>query len=148
MFCVSILLFVIWSIFMNFFYQTYFRNGLSFNTLKFYFFLVICLLLTSCSSESPSHNAAKSSKLALSYPLSSELKTIFDETCAQCHLKVSTGAPKAGDSKAWEKILSKGMDATLERSMNGYGGMPPAGQCFECSPEQLIELIRYMSSEA
>ena len=46
-----------------------------------------------------------------------------------------------------KNILSKGIDVTLDRVMNGYGGMPPAGQCFECSPDQLIELIRYMSSE-
>tara|TARA_R110001592_G_scaffold7126_1_gene40165 strand:- start:32590 stop:32781 length:192 start_codon:yes stop_codon:yes gene_type:complete len=62
-------------------------------------------------------------------------------------MKESTGAPKLGDTKAWKNILSKGIDVTLDRVMNGYGGMPPAGQCFECSPDQLIELIRYMSSE-
>ena len=121
--------------------------------LKPYFLLSILLLLTSCSTETPNQDPSKNitkveSASASTHTLTPELDRIFKESCAHCHLKDSSGAPKSGNKEAWDKILSKGMDATLERVMNGYGGMPPAGQCFECSPEQLIELIRFMSTQS
>lgn len=107
--------------------------------------------LTACSPEDTGQTA--SSELGSSadrkvVELTPELVTIFSQDCAQCHTKASTGAPLVGDIQAWREILSKGLEATLERTFNGYGGMPPAGRCFECSPEQLTQLIRFMSQGA
>ncbi len=132
--------------------QLYFQNTRLAKCLKANFLLSLCLVLISCSSEAPDPNSISANiedeEPIQTVSLSPELNTIFNETCAQCHVQGSSGAPKAGNQEAWTKILSKGMDATLERVMGGYGGMPPAGQCFECTPEQLIELIRYLSSKA
>jgi len=120
------------------------------------FFLLVFLLLingilVACSSENPSITASSSlgkSEAREVVELTPDLVTIFSQDCAQCHTKASTGAPLVGDIKAWRAILSKGLEATLERTFNGYGGMPPAGRCFECSPEQLTQLIRFMSQGA
>ena len=117
---------------------------------KYYRIAVIflsTLLLASCSSDNSDEALSKIAIPSVSNSsLSSELKTIYTQTCAVCHTKKATGAPIAGDYKQWNKILSKGMDKVLDRVIHGYGGMPPAGQCFECSPGQLIELINFMGS--
>ena len=110
------------------------------------------LFFSACSPDvtnnnRPSNTNSSPSSQASKHVLSEELSTIYKETCTQCHTNSSTGAPVSGDTKAWQQILSKGIDATLERAMNGYGGMPPAGQCFECTPEQMIKLINYMSQQ-
>ena len=116
-----------------------------------FFASFLALFFSACSPDTSNNallntNSPPSTKSAKQV-LSPELSTIYKQTCSQCHTNSSTGAPVAGDTKTWQKILSKGIDATLERAMNGYGGMPPAGQCFECTPEQMIELIKHMSQQ-
>ena len=118
-------------------------------------FSVVSLLLTSaflsgCWSETNSQTAKKQDqiKVGASAELTPELVAIFSQDCAQCHTKASTGAPIVGDTQAWRAILSKGIDETLDRTLNGYGGMPPAGRCFECTQEQLKQLIYFMGQGA
>ena len=100
--------------------------------------LLISLGLTACSGEQ-----ASAPETAVS--LSPRLEQLFLQTCANCHTRPETGAPLAGYHPAWQKILDKGLDVTLENTINGYGGMPPGGQCFECTPEDLRQLILFMA---
>lgn len=139
---------------MHYFYPHISRNCLYFSRKALPFLLIISyLFLSACSQDTADEDKQLSADSSASteisnYTLSPELNTIYRETCIQCHTNSSTGAPISGDTKAWQKILSKGLEATLERAMNGYGGMPPAGQCFECTPEQMIDLINYMSQRS
>ena len=110
---------------------------------RFSTILVCTLIIASCSSDTNKNTQILSIEES---SLSAELKTIYTRTCAVCHTRNITGAPIAGNTKQWDKVLSKGMDTTLERVINGYKGMPPAGQCFECSPDQLIEMINFMAN--
>lgn len=77
--------------------------------------------------------------------LTPDLERIYQSSCKNCHENEGTGAPLTGDSKTWNKVLEPGLDASIERAINGFGGMPPGGQCFECTPEHFDSLIRYMS---
>jgi cytochrome c5 len=109
--------------------------------------LIICvyLLLTACSEG----NSIDSTKI--SWPpitLSSEEQRLYQTSCQNCHGIQGTGAPFVGDTQAWNAILAKGFENTLNNSINGFGGMPPNGQCFECNPDQMSQLLRYMSNPA
>lgn len=131
-------------------YQTHTPKTLfPFKKNHIFFVVFFSLFISACSPDNSvtSNENSVSSNQASKHALSEELSTIYKQTCALCHTNSSTGAPVSGDTKAWQKILSKGINATVERAMNGYGGMPPAGQCFECSPEQMIKLINYMSQQ-
>ena len=109
--------------------------------------IVSALLISGCSSDTSDKPLSKIKPLSVAdSQLPTELKTIYTQTCAICHTKDTTGAPVAGDTQQWNKVLSKGMEQVLENVINGYGGMPPGGQCFECSPEQLIELTNFMAN--
>ncbi|KZY39288.1 MULTISPECIES: cytochrome c5 family protein [unclassified Oleiphilus] len=108
-------------------------------------FLVLLFLsinMTACSSDSP-EGFKNISWSAQSLP--KDLQRIYQQSCKNCHANSGTGAPLTGDSKTWNKILENGIDASVEKAINGSGGMPPGGQCFECTPDHFVKLIRYMS---
>jgi cytochrome c5 len=72
----------------------------------------------------------------------------YGKSCAICHSAGVAGAPKVGDTAAWEPRLAKGMDALMASVKNGLGNMPPMAMCFDCSDEEYMELIKYMSTSA
>ncbi len=77
--------------------------------------------------------------------LDAELSALYESSCANCHTVAATGAPLTGDVARWEELMDKGMDVLMVNVINGFKGMPPAGQCFECSPEQMEQLVLFMS---
>jgi len=72
----------------------------------------------------------------------------YDKSCKVCHATGAAGAPKTGDAAAWEPRLAKGMDTLLVSVNNGLNAMPPKGMCFDCTNEDYIALIEYMSTPA
>jgi len=108
---------------------------------RLFSWLACLFLISACSFEQPQTPEPN-------ILLTPELSQTYQQTCALCHTKPATGAPQAGDTQTWQKILDKGMDATLARTINGYGGMPPSGQCFECTPNDLQTLILFMRQSA
>lgn len=72
----------------------------------------------------------------------------YNKSCAVCHNAGAAGAPKTGDAAAWAPKLEKGMDALVQSVKNGLNAMPPKGMCFDCTDEDYVALIKYMSTPA
>ena len=72
----------------------------------------------------------------------SELYEIY---CKHCHGVQGTGAPLAFNEQAWAPYLQKGVMRLVQSTINGSGKMPAMGTCMECEPEDLVELIQWMS---
>jgi len=72
----------------------------------------------------------------------------YNKACAVCHNAGVAGAAKTGDVAAWAPKLEKGMDALVSSVKNGLNVMPPKGMCFDCTDEDYVALITYMSSPA
>lgn len=72
----------------------------------------------------------------------------YKKSCAVCHNAGAAGAPKTGDAAAWAPKLEKGMDALVQSVKNGLNAMPPKGMCFDCTDEDYVALIKYMSTPA
>ncbi|MAK92193.1 MAG: cytochrome c5 family protein [Oceanospirillaceae bacterium] len=70
---------------------------------------------------------------------------VYNGACTACHGSGLLGAPKTGDKAAWDDRLAKGMDATLQNAINGINAMPPKGTCANCSDDELMAAIKYMS---
>lgn len=78
-------------------------------------------------------------------PAASDLADLYGYSCKACHSSAASGAPLAGDAEAWAPRIAQGMDVLLERTINGYQGMPPLGSCTDCTVEDFVALIQFMS---
>lgn len=72
---------------------------------------------------------------------------LYQSSCEICHGAGAGGAPKSFDTEAWASRLEKGKDVLLNNAVAGFKGMPPLGMCSDCTKEDLVDLIDYMSTE-
>ncbi|MFK4751702.1 c-type cytochrome [Oceanobacter antarcticus] len=70
---------------------------------------------------------------------------VYGGACFACHDAGILGAPKKGDTAAWDARLEKGFDATLHNAVQGLNSMPPKGNCMNCSDDELLAAIKFMS---
>lgn len=108
--------------------------------------LALGLLLSACGEAEPP--AAVHLDAARQRPADPALAQVYASSCQLCHANPASGAPLAGDAKAWAPRLAQGADTLLDHSINGYQGMPPMGQCMQCSEEQFLALISFMSGHS
>ncbi|MCB1644124.1 MAG: cytochrome c5 family protein [Pseudomonadales bacterium] len=100
--------------------------------------LMALSIVTGCSAPEP----------PAAHPVSADLQVKYAASCKSCHQVPATGAPQTHRLKDWQPRLNKGYQVLLDNTVNGIGGMPPLGQCFDCTTEELEELIRFMSGPA
>ena len=107
--------------------------------------LVVFGLLTACDDKPrpPPERATA----ATAMPADPALAQVYDSSCKLCHANPASGAPLTGDRAAWSPRIAQGVDTLLDHSINGYNGMPPMGQCVECSEEQFLQLIGFMADQ-
>lgn len=108
--------------------------------------LALGLLLSACGEAEPP--AAVRLDVARQGPVDPALAQVYASSCQLCHANPASGAPLAGDTKAWAPRLAQGAETLLDHSINGYQGMPPMGQCMQCSEEQFLALISFMSGHS
>ena len=70
---------------------------------------------------------------------------IVAKHCGACHTPGILGAPKVGDTAAWQARASNGLDGLLANAISGINAMPPKGTCNDCSDDELREAIQKMS---
>ncbi len=70
---------------------------------------------------------------------------VYSAACSACHSMGVLGAPKTGDKAVWDERLAKGMDKTLQNALNGLNAMPPKGNCANCSDDEILAAITFMS---
>jgi cytochrome c5 len=106
---------------------------------------VFATLLAGCG-ESPKDPPTASSAVT-ARPADAELAQVYDNSCKLCHANPAAGAPLTGDRQAWEPRVLQGADTLLDHAINGYNGMPPMGLCLQCSEQQFLALIAFMSGQ-
>ncbi|UZM14791.1 c-type cytochrome [Pseudomonas kielensis] len=84
---------------------------------------------------------------AASMPADAGLARTYDTSCKLCHANPASGAPLTGDQVAWRPRLQQGMDSLLDHTINGHNGMPPMGMCMQCSEDDFLALISFMSGQ-
>ncbi|MES0874822.1 c-type cytochrome [Sinimarinibacterium thermocellulolyticum] len=112
--------------------------------------LACAVLLVACdrAPSAPQATPAAQSAAQTGAPADPAVVRLYEQTCRACHdPRARTGAPAAGDAQAWAPRLALGMDVLIERTINGYRGMPPLGACMDCSEDDFVALIRYMAGQ-
>jgi cytochrome c5 len=79
-------------------------------------------------------------------PLSPE--QVVQNVCAGCHSAGVMGAPRTGDTAAWQQRMQKGLDTLVSNAINGIGGMPPKGGDPNLNEEQVREAVILMLKES
>jgi cytochrome c5 len=72
---------------------------------------------------------------------------LYQGACLACHTSGVAGAPKVGDSAAWQARLGDGIDAMVASAIKGKGAMPPKGGS-AYSDDQLRIVIEYILAES
>lgn len=75
-----------------------------------------------------------------------EIKASVDAMCTTCHLAGVGGAPKIGDTAAWQERADKGLATLTSSVINGLGVMPPRGAS-TLTDEQIPLAIQYLMSK-
>ena len=78
-----------------------------------------------------------------------DAKGEYDKICAACHGSGLMGAPKFGDTVAWQARLDKhgSLDALVKQGIQGLGSMPPKGGA-GISDEQFHDVVVYLLENA
>jgi cytochrome c5 len=77
-------------------------------------------------------------------------RAVYKSICMACHApqNVMVSSPKAGDVGEWNRRLAKGLEATTDNAVNGFGAMPPKGGSGELARDQIRSAIQYMAAPA
>jgi len=87
-------------------------------------------------------SAAAAAPVAMKSP-----EELFNGACAACHSTGVAGAPKLGDTAAWEPRYARGMDALFASATQGKGAMPPRGGS-SYSDDEIKSVIGFMLGKA
>ena len=74
---------------------------------------------------------------------------VFNSSCTSCHSTGAAGAPKVGDTAAWNTRVAErgGKEGLYGSAVNGFKGMPAKGLCFACTDDEIKGAVDYMLSE-
>jgi cytochrome c5 len=110
---------------------------------------IVVLSLSACGpgSESGESLAAKVKTAETLIPADARLAEIYERSCRVCHVSPDSGAPLAGDTSAWKARFVQGTDTLVDHVRDGFKAMPPHGQCFDCSDDDLRHLTLFMARE-
>ena len=106
----------------------------------------VCLALAACGRDAvPAPGAADEARAARLRPHDAALAEKYDRSCMVCHAQAAAQAPLTGFAPAWRPRLKQGMDTLVRHAEQGLGGMPPRGQCADCTADELRALIEFMA---
>ena len=72
---------------------------------------------------------------------------VYNSNCIDCHKAGIAGAPKLGDKAAWAPRIAQGKNILLQHSLHGLRGMPPKGNCLDCTEDEIRNTIDFMLSQ-
>ena len=71
---------------------------------------------------------------------------IYNTYCVACHATGAAGAPIKGDAVAWKPRMAQGKDTLVKHAIEGFnGGMPARGTCMDCSDDEIIATVEYLT---
>lgn len=102
------------------------------SSVKYYFWIFICILLTISSSSL----------------IADDGEAIYKKSCFACHDSGVSGAPIPGDKDAWAARIKQGPEILNQHAIEGYTGatgiMPAKGGFSNLSDAEVIAAVEYM----
>lgn len=83
--------------------------------------------------------------LLLGQVVHADSKDIYQKKCMACHASGVAGAPKLDDQAAWtSRLAERGLEGLYNSALKGRNAMPPKGTCFDCTDEQIKQVVDFM----
>lgn len=76
--------------------------------------------------------------------LTPEVQRKWARSCALCHVHGEGGAPRMGDSAAWQPRIAQGDAVLMVNTLEGLARMPPLGYCMDCELSDFAAMIKLM----
>ena len=115
---------------------------------KISFFILLTLLYFGCSGKDTGSIYGDPQMKNISAEMFTLGKKVYSRSCFTCHTYGLSGAAKLVDFDYWNRVADKGIDTIFTHVKEGYNGnrgiMPPRGNCFNCSDEELRASILYI----
>jgi hypothetical protein len=73
---------------------------------------------------------------------------IYKEVCSACHTGAVANAPKLGDPKAWQKLISEGQVIVTAHGYAGVRAMPPKGGQSDLTLQGFSDALIFMVGES
>jgi len=70
---------------------------------------------------------------------------VYNTTCIACHGTGALGAPKKGSADEWKPRLAQGIEVLHKHAIEGIRAMPPRGTCADCSDDEILAAIKFMT---
>lgn len=77
-----------------------------------------------------------------------KIQTIYNASCAACHVSGAAGAPKQGDKAAWAPRVKNGNATLYASAIKGKGAMPAKGGNTSLSDDDVKAVVDYMVNQA
>jgi len=71
--------------------------------------------------------------------------TVYNTYCTACHTTGVAGAPIKGNTEQWAPRVAQGMDVLTDHAIHGFNAMPARGSCMDCSDDEVIAAIKYLT---
>ncbi|MBL9096278.1 MAG: cytochrome c5 family protein [Alphaproteobacteria bacterium] len=105
--------------------------------------------VAACGDPAPQETLeAKVSRAEALMPSDPGLVEKYERSCRTCHVNPDSGAPLTGDVQAWNARFAQGAATIAAHTRDGIRAMPPRGQCFDCSEDELSKLTLFMAQRA
>jgi len=75
-------------------------------------------------------------------------EAVYGATCAACHATGAAGAPKAGDTAAWEPRIKEGFETLVKHATEGFKAMPPKGGSADLDPVEVARAVAHLANTA
>jgi len=69
---------------------------------------------------------------------------VYSTTCIACHGSGALGAPVKRHAD-WKPRLAQGMETLHKHAIEGIRSMPPKGTCADCSDDEILSAIKFMT---
>ncbi|MZR62807.1 cytochrome c5 family protein [Alcanivorax sp. DP30] len=107
-------------------------------------FAAAALILTACS-DSESTNSAPTATADQAERRSGVL--LYRQYCVNCHGSGAAGAPQVGKHNRlyWShEVEEEGFETLVQEAIHGINAMPPRGNCYDCSDQEIRNAVIYM----
>ncbi|MFC1236664.1 MULTISPECIES: c-type cytochrome [unclassified Vibrio] len=70
---------------------------------------------------------------------------VYNTYCTACHATGAAGAPIKGNAEQWAPRIAQGMDVLTNHALQGFNAMPAKGSCMDCSDDEVIAAVKFLT---